>query len=134
MGRRSVALACLIGTLAGVAMADEVTFNNGDKLTGKIATVDGGKMKITGTVAGDITVDMTNIASFKTDEPAVIRTSDGKETSGNVSGIEDGKIKVAGGGEVPVAQVAKINPPPEKWTGTVTVAGSLCAETRTAKI
>ena len=37
--------------------ADEVIFNNGDKLTGKVLSADGGKLKVKSDIAGKITTD-----------------------------------------------------------------------------
>jgi putative salt-induced outer membrane protein len=125
MLRRSILAAVLLAApcVSVSAWGDEVIFNNGDKVTG---TIDAGKMTIKGTVAGDITVDMSNVKTFHTDSAADVRTKEGQDVTGNITGIEDGKVRIAGTGQtISLDDVKKINPPPEKWTGSVTVGGSL---------
>ena len=55
----AAAAAALLVCLAAAASADEVRFKNGDRLTGKITSAEGGKLKITSKVAGDVTVGGT---------------------------------------------------------------------------
>src|SRR5439155_22321131 len=56
--------------------ADEVIFNNGDKLTGKVLSADGGKLKIKSDVAGEVSVDMKDVRTFSTDETVQVRMKD----------------------------------------------------------
>src|SRR3954464_7476535 len=70
-------LSLILGGLAARgAFAGEVIFNNGDKLTGKVTTVDGGKLKIKSDVAGEVTVDLKDVRTFSTDEPVQVRMKD----------------------------------------------------------
>ena len=108
--------------LAGHAAADEILFLNGDRLTGKIVGADGGKLTIKTENAGDLTVDLAKVKTFSTDEPIVIKTGD-TTLSSKVTGGADGTVQVvpvAGGAPQVIAlkDVAKINPPPVKWTGS----------------
>jgi putative salt-induced outer membrane protein YdiY len=113
--------------LAGRATADEILFLNGDRLTGKIVSADGGKLTVKTETAGDITVDLAKVKTFSTDEPIVIKTGDTTFKS-KVTGGADGTVQVvpvAGGSPQVIAlkDVAKINPPPVKWTGSVVANG-----------
>ncbi|MGH7215285.1 MAG: DUF481 domain-containing protein, partial [Tepidisphaeraceae bacterium] len=63
--------ACLAGAVP--AIADEVLFKNGDKLTGKVVDYDGKKVTIDSKVAGKVSVDMKDVQTFTTDEPITIR-------------------------------------------------------------
>lgn len=116
-------LAALAATTA-VASADQITFKNGDKLTGKITTMEGGKMKIATAVAGEVVVDMKDIVTFSTDAPIDIRTADGKAVSVQATSAEADQIK-AGEEVIAFTNIAKINPPAEVWTGAVVVAGQI---------
>src|ERR1700733_11882133 len=73
----AVFLAAAVLGLGVFAHADEVIFKNGDKLTGKIESSDGGKLIITTKVAGKITVDMKDVKTFSTDAPVTIKLQDG---------------------------------------------------------
>jgi putative salt-induced outer membrane protein YdiY len=118
-------LTCVLAVslaVAGRAAADEILFLNGDRLTGKIVSADGGKLTIKTETAGDVTVDLAKVKTFSTDEPIVIKTGD-TTLSSKVTGGADGTVQVvpvAGGSPQVIAlkDVAKINPPPVKWTGS----------------
>ena len=114
---------CLVPV--SVAMADQVIFKNGDKITGKLGAMEGGKLKITSAVAGEITVDMKDVATFSTDEPIEVRTSDGKKIHEQITAGETDQIKPEQGEVIPLANVTKLNPPPQKWTGSILVNGAI---------
>jgi len=108
---------------AGRAAADEILFLNGDRLTGKIVSADGGKLTIKTENAGDVTVDLAKVKTFSTDEPIVIQSGD-TTLSSKVTGAADGTVQVvpvAGGTPQAIAlkDIGKINPPPVKWTGSI---------------
>jgi hypothetical protein len=111
--------------VSDISRADQVIFKNGDKITGKIVTMEGGKMKIATAVAGEIIVDMKDIETFSTDTPLDIRTADGKKLSEPVSTAETDQVKTSSGEVLSLAGVTKINPPAEVWHGSVLVAGSI---------
>ena len=60
-----------------VAQADVVVFKNGDKLTGKVIKMEGGKLTFKADIAGEIPLDLANIQTFSTDEPAEFHLQDG---------------------------------------------------------
>ena len=112
------------------ALGDQVIFKNGDRLTGTIGELGGGKLTIKTAVAGDVTVDMKDVESFSTDAPIEIKLNDGTTLRDQVTGPgqDPGTVQTAGQGAVaaqPVAldRVEAINPPREKWTGSVTAGG-----------
>jgi len=115
-----------IASLCSPIRADEVVLKNGDKINGKVGEITGGKMKFTSPVLGEITIDMTNVTSFKTDEPVDIRMKENQPTV--TDKIESGtstEYKTAGGKDVQVGDVKTFNPPPAKWTGSVLLTGAL---------
>src|SRR5258707_3698923 len=99
-GRSLRLLACVLTlslVVAGRAAADEILFLNGDRLSGKIVSADGGKLTIKSETAGVVTVDLAKVKTFSTDEPIVIKTGD-TTLSSKVTGGADGTVQV-----VPVA-------------------------------
>jgi len=129
--RLSLALA-VTGCLGIIATgsADEVLFKSGDRLTGTVDKLDGGKMVFTSKVAGKLTLDMADIKTFSTDAPIEIAMADGTLHKQKVAVSDEGYVSVQPGGNgqpqsLPLAQVAKINPDKPRWTGAVVAGASL---------
>src|SRR6188472_3644700 len=76
--------------LVNSTSADEVLFNNGDRLSGTILSADGGKLKIKTKVAGELTVDMKDVKTFTTDEPIEVRTVNKEVITAPAKGTEGG--------------------------------------------
>jgi hypothetical protein len=109
---------------AAVSRADQVILKNGDQITGTITQAGGGKMTISTALFGDVTVNMSDVETFSTDEPVKIQLNDGTVLNEKVEKGKDGQVMTAAGGAiepqaVPLASMEKINPPPVKWTGAV---------------
>jgi hypothetical protein len=65
MSRSTVVLTAMLGLLAARPVAaDEVHFLNGDRLTGKVAKADGGKLILRTEAAGDVTIDLKKVKTF----------------------------------------------------------------------
>ena len=114
----------------GSAAADEILFKNGDRLTGKIDSMDGTKLVVDSTPAGKVSVDLKDVSTFSTDEPVVLKLADGTVSRQRVGTGPAGQITVVpvGGGAprtVPVTDVKSVSPPGAHWSGTVTVGGLL---------
>ena len=122
-GAAGIALALLAA--AGPATADEVQFNNGDRLTGKIVKVEGGKITIKSKLVGEVTADLKDVKTFATDEPVDLRTKDGQRTSAKAVAADAGQIRVetAPAREVPLEQIKYVNFS-EDWTGSI-LAGAM---------
>lgn len=114
---------------ACLAWADEVQFVNGDKLTGKVVAVEGGKMAFESATVGAIKIDMARVKTFSTDAPIDIRLKDGTTLKQKALAGEAGTITTEGGmtakQSVAFANLKAINPPPQDWTGNVLVGGLL---------
>ena len=125
---RHFRIACaLIALTASVARADEVLFNNGDKLTGEILSADGGKLKIKTAVAGEVTVDLKDVATFKTDKPLQVRLQDKTIVRGVVASATTqpatGTV-IADGKSIPLTDIKRIGSG-GKWTGAIIANGNL---------
>lgn len=111
--------------LAAPVSADEVRFKNGDRLTGKITEASGGKLKMTTTAVGDVTIDLERVATFGTEEPIEIRLKDGTILREPVGPSETAGAVSAGGREVALDGVKSINAKGARWHGAVVAGGLL---------
>jgi Protein of unknown function, DUF481 len=123
--RLLVSVLALSLVLAARAAADEIQLLNGDRLTGKIVSAEGGKVVIKTEAAGDVTVDLSNVKTLSTDEPIVVKVGDSTFKSKLEPG-EDGTVQVVpveGGAPQALAlkDLTQLNPTPVKWTGAITV-------------
>jgi putative salt-induced outer membrane protein YdiY len=115
-----------------LAMADEVVLMNGDRLTGTIVKVEGGKLFLKTEFAGDLQIQADKVKKIMTDKPAEIHLLGGEVLKGKIVSAEDGKLAVESSPEraastVEWAKVAAINPPPKppaKLTGNITIGGA----------
>ena len=136
------ALAAVVAGLgAAAARADEVLFNNGDRLSGTVLSAEGGKLKIKTKVAGEVTVDLKDVKTFTTDAPVEVRTKGGGVITGRAAASRapgavrlpaaDGAAAPGGAAarEVPLAEVKHINLD-QAWTGAV-IAGAQFARGNT---
>jgi putative salt-induced outer membrane protein YdiY len=112
-------LGFLIVAVAALAAAadDEVKLKNGDRLTGKLAGLDGGKLTIETAHSGKVVVDFAQVASMKTEGDVTVNLASGQDVSGKLE-YADGKLKVAGT-DTDMAGVKAFNKPPPAWHGNV---------------
>jgi putative salt-induced outer membrane protein YdiY len=125
-----VTLAALGGLAITTAFGDEVLFKSGDRLTGTVDSVVGGKMTFTSKAAGKVTLNMADIKTFSTDAPIKISMADGTVFSQKVAASDEGYVSaVAGGAAQPqpiaLANVEKVNPEKTQWKGIVSVGATL---------
>jgi putative salt-induced outer membrane protein YdiY len=119
----------LLAIGASAARADEILFNNGDRLTGTIVSAEAGKMTIKTAVAGKVEVDLKDVKTFSSDGPVTLKLKDGTiikqpvkaaDAAGTVQ-VQPGAVQ---GQAVPLASVKSINPQ-DQWTGSVVAGGLL---------
>ncbi len=117
-------LAAAVCISIGTVRADDIVFNNGDKLSGTIVSMDQGTMTISSAVAGEVKVNMKDVKTFSTAGPVDIKLNDGTIIHQKVVGADQGKFALAAGGALQpqtlsMASISQINPVKEKWTGAV---------------
>lgn len=122
-----VAIGCLTITAAS---GDEVLFKSGDRLTGTVKTVEGGKMTFDSKVAGSLSLSMADIKTFCTDAPIEIALTDGTVVQQKVTAANEGQIAIQPGGAaqpqtLDLANVVKVNPEKPRWKGVVTAGATL---------
>ena len=107
--------------------ADEVSFKNGDHLTGKIDHLVDGKLVFKSSVGGDVTANLSDIQTLSSDEAIEVNLKDGTGFKQKVLSAAPGRFSVEGAEalkaqEFAVADIVSINPPitpAPKWTGRV---------------
>jgi putative salt-induced outer membrane protein YdiY len=110
--------------LGGSVLADEVQLSNGDKLTGKISQIAGGKLTIKTDLAGEVTVDTKDVVTFSTSDPVNLKLKDGQRLEQKVGAAATTQSVSIDDKEVPVADVKQLQTGLKQWTGSV-VAGAL---------
>lgn len=120
-----ILLVCLV--LAQSSLGDEILLKNGDRLTGKIDHLVDGKLVLKSDVAGEVTVDISNVQTFSSDAPIAVHLKDKTVLKQKVLSSESGMFSVEGT-EALKAQVfdindiESINPPVKpkpKWSGDI---------------
>jgi putative salt-induced outer membrane protein YdiY len=100
------------------ALADEVYLKNGDRISGKIISMEGDKLVVKTDYAGEISLAWGQVASVKADEKIKVVLGDGTSLEGQTVEIADGKMKLKTEKvEAPLsfdlADVKAINPKPK---------------------
>lgn len=118
------------------AHADTVELDNGDRLSGSVVSMDGGKLQLKTAYAGVLTLPWAQVRRLETDAPLRVRLDDGKALDARLRPGPDGEaaleVDVAGvtaTAPLALARIAAINPPrdPDRTVvnGRASVGGSL---------
>lgn len=129
----SIALPLTFGLMvlpSGPVSADEVLFLNGDRLTGKILSANGGKLTIKTDGAGDVAVDLAKVKTFSTDESVRIGIGEKAVVQSRVDAGADRQVQAtlppaASPQPLPIPDIKAINWPPLTWTGSISLNGLL---------
>jgi putative salt-induced outer membrane protein YdiY len=126
--RRLIVLVCL-ALFARSSYGDELHLKNGDRLTGKINHLVDGKFVFTSNVAGQVTVNLSDIQTFSSDSPIKVCLKDGTvftrkvlRSGPNKFAIETDETLQAQ--EFDLDALSSINPllkPPARWTGDISI-------------
>lgn len=72
------------------AAADQITMINGDRLSGRIQRLDGGKLMITTDMAGAVTLPWSNVGSVVSTQPLYVILKDGRVFTGTIVNAQGG--------------------------------------------
>ena len=117
--------------VCGPASADEVWLKNGDRLTGKVVSLENGTLVFNTSYAGDLSIKWDEVANLKTDAPVKVVLGDATTAQGLVTPGDAGKVKVkveqiAEPLTVALANMTTINPkPPMTIKARVNVGASV---------
>ncbi|HUE94508.1 DUF481 domain-containing protein [Pseudomonas sp.] len=107
----------LLSVLLGWAMplwADTVWLNNGDRLSGEILLLDGGKLALKTRYAGQVLIDWKDIDTLSSEKPLLIRRNGfDSERSQQLEAAGKGMVRVvnATSQTVPLASIKRLIPP-----------------------
>jgi putative salt-induced outer membrane protein YdiY len=127
--RASAILLLLSGTVTAQSGPGTIVLKNGDRLTGKVTAIAGGKATIDSAAAGKLQIAVAEIESIEGEAPIQFATGAGERIEGRVLGLEDGSVRIetaSGTRSIPAAELVSFRPPIE-WTGNVALGGSLSA-------
>jgi len=115
---------------AGQLLADEIILKNGDRLTGTVLKLEGGKLTLKTDYAGEVQISVEKIKNLATENPVEVHLGTGEVMKGKLKTSEEGKIEVEPSPErtaatIELNKVAAINPPPVKWHGSLNIGASL---------
>jgi putative salt-induced outer membrane protein YdiY len=79
---------------AGALNADRIETTNGSILTGTITLIDKGVIHLETSYAGTLKIDQSQVASFESEEPRVVRLASGTVMAGPISGDSTGTIRI----------------------------------------
>jgi hypothetical protein len=100
--------------LAWPAWADTVWLNNGDRLSGEILLLDGGKLALKTEYAGRVLIDWKDIDTLRSDKPLMLRRVGlDSESSEGLQAAGPGLVTVVGSRRetVPLASIDRLVPP-----------------------
>lgn len=109
-----ILLFSVLTSLAPSLLADTVWLDNGDRLSGEIRLLDGGKLALNTGYAGQVLIDWKDIDTLSSDKPLIVRRQglDG-EHSKRLAAAGKGMVRLinATGETVPLASITRLVPP-----------------------
>lgn len=110
---RTLLFSLLLG-LAAPVWADTVWLNNGDRLSGEIILLDGGKLALKTKYAGQVLIAWKDIDTLRSDKPLLVRRQGlDSEHSQHLEAAGKGMVRVlnATTQTVPLASITRLVPP-----------------------
>jgi hypothetical protein len=107
-------LCSLVLALAAPAWADTVWLNNGDRLTGEIILLDGGKLALKTKYAGQVLIAWKDIDTLRSDKPLLVRREGfDSEHSKQLEAAGKGMVRVVNASTqtIPLASINRLIPP-----------------------
>lgn len=131
---------CAALSVAGPGLADEVLLKNGDRISGKIQSKTDDALVVAPDFASSTTlsIPLDQVSTFSTVEPLVLKLKDGAVLNQVAKPAEAGHVALAkpeaaqsdaapSGAPPPeqlsIAEIAKINPEPPRWRGSIGANG-----------
>ena len=84
MSKKVLPVLCLM-VFSILSRAEQVTLKNGDRLTGAIVSMDGKKLVVHTSYAGDVSIDWGEVSQFTSEKPLVVTRTDKQVLSGPVT-------------------------------------------------
>jgi putative salt-induced outer membrane protein len=84
----------LLAVCSVSALADQLTFINGDRVTGTIVSADGTNLTFKTDYAGTLTIKLDAVQNIASEQPLYVATKTGRVVVGKVS-ADDGNVQIA---------------------------------------
>ncbi len=122
---------CVVGCV-WPATAGEVILVNGDRLTGTVDSIVGGRLQLRSPLLGTVEIDMIHVDSVTSDELVTVVLSDGRTVARRLRAAapqtvelvdEQGRLDEGVG----LDQIEAVNPPPvekPRWTGSLNIGAT----------
>jgi hypothetical protein len=125
-----VASTWILMGLASFTSADEIVFTNGDRLSGRVVQLVGGRLTLNSPFLGKVEIESTAVQTFSTTRSIEIHTQDGTVLKDVVVKGDPSQFRTAGTSPLgpqtfALSDVVALNPPPKDapaWHGSVTAA------------
>jgi hypothetical protein len=120
--------AMLLLVMVTVSQADdEVKLKNGDRLTGTVKSLSGGKLVLETAHSGPLKIDWSQVATVTIAGPTKVKLTTGETLEGKISPGAEGRLKIDSGGtvapvEVDMTKVTHLNEPPAQWHGALSAS------------
>lgn len=115
----------LLLAIALPATADQITLLNGDRLSGTVSTIAGGRLQFVTEHLGALDIPMEQVATIEQAEPLVVSTASGEEVKARLSydGAQQSLVSPVGRRPVLLADLTSAVPDPAEvlptWTTNV---------------
>lgn len=114
-----------LAALAPPAQADQIEFQNGDRLTGTIVGMAGGKLTLKSDVAGKLEIPLSSVRTFSTAEPIALHLADGSVVNDSFAASAPGEVRAAESARSLAFDLFEaINPPEPAWHGSINAGAS----------
>jgi len=136
-------LALAASWLSCAVHADEVVLLNGDRVTGEIVHLKGGKLLVKTAYAAEVRIDWSQVATLSTDEPVYVSLDETNRVQAFLGQSDAGNATLSGGawletGPLPLGRITSITrkpEPPVRVSGRINVgASSTSGNTETEKV
>ena len=84
-----------VSVLNTTLLADEVLLKNGERLTGTVKGLDGGKLTVVSESLGELKIDIGKVKRFTAAKPATIVLKDGSILHLQIAAFENGQLQLA---------------------------------------
>lgn len=124
-------------TLVLPALGDQVDLQNGDRLSGQVKSLTGGKLVLETDYAGELTIDWSQVKSLRTEQEYLVTLLDGADpVAGPLQPGQEGRVEIGTEEvqEVPLEEIVRIEPKPvpgekpgifDRWHGHVDLGYSI---------
>ena len=95
--------------LASVVQADVVTLKNGDRVTGTLVTIKGGKLQLKSEILGDLSIPMAKVATYTVDKPVAVIIKGKEPIKGTLELSPSGDWQVKANGQSQTIAAASVD-------------------------